>query len=210
MPVQMRPRFILQGMLNPVWTLHTLQEGLPNLKTFEPYMKAEGITEVSAFRQAKIGRTLSWDYLAETRDEWQGKLVVKGLLHPDDVLKAISLGVDAVQVSNHGGRQFNGAPAAIEALPLISEAVQKKVPVIFDSGVRSGLDIIRALALGADFVFLGRAFIYGVSAFGESGAAHVAEILLDDLKNNMINLGTSSIADIKTLSAFTGPKLQNV
>lgn len=199
MPPKITPDFVMQGILNPRWTIETLIEGIPNLKTLEPYMKQEGITEASAFRKAKIGRTLSWDYLQETRDEWQGQLVIKGLLHPDDALKALELGVDAIQVSNHGGRQFNGGPAAIEALPDMVKTINHKVPVLFDGGVRSGLDIIRALALGADFVFLGRAFIYGVAALGESGGAHVTELLIDDLKNNMINLGVSTMAEVKAL-----------
>ena len=100
-------------------------------------------------------------------------------------------------VSNHGARQFNGAPAAIDVLPSIVEKFRGKIAILFDSGVYSGLDILRAIALGADFVFLGRAFMYAVAALGDIGSDHVANILIDDLKNNMVQLGVSTIEEAK-------------
>lgn len=199
MPPRITPRFIVQGMLHPRWSFETLKAGLPSLKTMEKYANSSNMAKVSGFVGQKLGGTLSWQYLKEVRDEWHGELVVKGLLHPDDAEKSIEIGVDGIQVSNHGARQFNGTPAAIDALGPIVEQVQGRASVLFDSGVRSGLDIIRALALGADFVFLGRAFMYGVAAFGQEGGAHVTEILRADLINNMLQLGVSSIDEVKAL-----------
>ena len=118
-------------------------------------------------------------------------MVVKGVLVPQDALRLKAEGIDAAWISNHAGRQFDAAPAPIEVLPGIREAVGPEYPLIFDSGVSGGLDIMRALALGADFVMLGRAFHYGLAAFGAKGAAHVVHILREDLKANMGQLGIS-------------------
>ena len=199
MPPRLTPHFIVQGILHPQWSLETLKMGLPSLRTMEKYADSKEMAGLASFVRKKIGGTLSWDYLKEVREQWQGDLVIKGLLHPADAEKAIEIGVEGIQVSNHGGRQFNGAPAAIEALAPMVEQVDGRVPVLFDSGVRSGLDIVRALALGADFVFLGRAFMYGVAAFGNEGGNHVAEILRADLINNMLQLGVSTIEEVKAL-----------
>ena len=153
--------------------------------------------ELSDFVNQNICGTFSWEYLREVRDQWDGPLVLKGILHPDDVERAIQVGVDGVIVSNHGARQFNGAPAAIDVLPSIADQFREKIVILYDSGVYSGLDILRAIALGADFVFLGRAFMYAVAALGDKGGNHVTNILIDDLKNNMIQMGTSTIEDVK-------------
>jgi L-lactate dehydrogenase (cytochrome) len=113
------------------------------------------------------------------------------------------MGYEGIMVSNHGGRQFDGAPAAISVLPTIAAAVGDRAKILFDSGVRGGLDIVRALALGADFVLLGRAFMYGVSALGGRGGDHVAQILLADLQNNMIQLGCKTIPELRECEIVT-------
>ena len=121
-------------------------------------------------------------------------------MHPDDAVRLVDeVGVDGIQVSNHGGRQLDGAAASIDILPVIAEKVGDRTTIVFDSGVRNGLDIIRALALGADFVMLGRAFITAVAAFGDDGGNHVAEILMAEMKNDMLNLGVRTIAEVKSL-----------
>ncbi len=199
MPPAITPYFIWQALTHPAWMMATLRNGLPRLRTIEKYAGVGSIGDTSGFVGRNLGGTLSWDYLKKVREAWKGPLVLKGLLHPADAEKAVAIGVDGIGVSNHGGRQFDGAPAAIEALPGIVDVVNGRSRILFDSGIRSGLDIIRALALGADFVLLRRAFIFGVAAFGESGGAHAAEILLADLKSNMAQLGVTTIDEIKQL-----------
>ena len=164
----------------------------------EKYAKSTRMATTASFVEERIGGTLCWDYLKEVRDEWQGPLVAKGIQDPADAEIAVQIGIDAIQVSNHGARQLDAIPAAIDLLPAIADQVQGRTKILFDSGIRSGLDIVRALALGADFVFLGRAFIYGVAALAEYGGDHTVEILREDLKNNMAQLGCATLAEIAT------------
>jgi len=196
MPPRITPRFVCEALCHPQWTFHTLKAGLPKLRIMEKYARSANMATTAAFVGRQIGGTLSWDYLREVRDEWQGPLVAKGIHHPQDAEIAIEVGIDGIQVSNHGARQFDGVPAAIDLLPPIVRQVNGRAPILFDSGVRTGLDILRALALGADFVFLGRAFIYGVAALGCYGGDHVVEILLEDLKNNMVQMGCATLGEI--------------
>lgn len=197
-PPKITPRFIWQGITHPAWTWGTLKNGLPKLRTVATYSEFQTMMSVGEFVEGQLGGNLSWEYCRQIRDEWQGPILVKGLLHPRDAETAVEIGMDGVVVSNHGARQFDGAPSAIKALPEIVAAVKGKTSILMDSGVRSGLDILKALSLGADFVFLGRAFIYGVAALGKNGAEHVIEILSGDLKNNMSQLG---IEDLDQLSS---------
>ena len=197
MPPKITPKMIWEGITHPAWSLATLQNGIPSLKTVEHYTNNNSLKFVSGFVGNRLGGTLSWDYCTEIKKLWDGPVVIKGILNPKDAIQAIEAGMDGIWVSNHGARQFNGAATAIEALPAITEAVNSKVPIIFDSGVRNGLDIMRALYLGADFVFAGRPFFYGVAALGKYGGDHVANIFIEDLKNNMVQLGAAAIGEIR-------------
>ncbi len=199
MPPKITPQFIWQGITHPVWSYYTLKRGLPNLRMIADYSEFGDMMSVGKFSRDRLGGNLSWEICQELREEWKGTILLKGILHPEDALKAIHIGFDGIVVSNHGGRQFDGAPASIEVLPSIVEAVNGKTAILFDSGVRSGLDILRALKLGADFVLLGRAFMYGIAALGKYGGDHVVEILSDQLKNNMVQLGVESINALKSL-----------
>ncbi len=193
MPPKITPAMIWQSLTHPAWTIQTLQHGLPKLRTIAAYAEQKDMKFVSGFVGNRLGGTLSWDYCKAIREQWVGPVVLKGVLHPSDAEKAVAIGLDGVVVSNHGGRQFDGAPAAIDALPAIVQSVGTKTNILFDSGVRTGLDIMRALSLGADFVLLGRAFVYGVAALGRYGGDHVVEILMDDLQNNMVQLGVEKL-----------------
>ena len=198
-PPRITPRFVWEALLHPTWTVQTLRAGLPNLETIKRYADSASMRDVVEFSAQHLGWGVSWDYLAEVRDRWDGPLVLKGILHPDEAERAVQVGVDGVQVSNHGGRQLDAVPAAIDLLPAIVQRVNGSASIIFDSGVRSGLDIARAIALGADFVMLGRAFMYGVAALGAKGADHVVEILLEDLHNSMVQLGCSTLMELRGL-----------
>lgn len=202
-PPKITPKLIWDGLTHPVWGLQTLKRGLPRLRTIEHYTQTTDMKFTSGFVGNRLGGTLDWDYCAQVKESWDGPVVLKGVLHPDDAKKAISVGLDGVYVSNHGGRQFDGAIPAITALPAIADTVKGQVPILFDSGVRTGLDVMKALYLGADFVLAGRPFVCGVAALGNYGGDHVANILIDDLKNNMVQLG------VKNLEAIRGAAIHN-
>jgi len=203
MPPKITPGFIWQGITHPRWSLGTLNAGLPRLRTVESYSNTSDLKKTANFVRFNFRGDLTWEYVEAVRAEWDGPVVLKGVLHPEDAQRALDAGMDGVGVSNHGGRQFNGVIPAIEALPQVVDQVGGKMAVIFDSGIRSGLDILRALSLGADFVLLGRPFLYGVGALGKYGAALVTEILKDDLKNNMVQLGVEQLEAIKTMKTFS-------
>ncbi|MEM6803757.1 MAG: alpha-hydroxy acid oxidase [Bacteroidota bacterium] len=199
-PPKITPRFIWQGITHPAWSLATVMNGLPRLRTVEAYANSKDMAVVVEFVRFKFRGDLNWEYVEAVREKWKGPMVLKGLLHPEDAKKAVQIGVDAIGVSNHGGRQFDGAPAPIDILPEMVAAVGGKIKVIYDSGVRSGLDMLRAFALGADFVLCGRAYMYGVAALGKYGGEHTTAILKDDLKNNMAQLGISHISEARDIS----------
>lgn len=195
-PPKTNLRTFLHAALRPSWSLTTLATGIPRFRGLEKYVGSANLSDAAEFIGRQLG-SVSWDYLAAVRDEWDGPLLVKGLMDPDQAMRAVEgLGYDGVVVSNHGGRQFDGAPGSLDALPGIARALNGKGSVVFDSGVRTGLDVMRALALGADFVLLGRAFIYGVAALGERGGDHVVDILAEDLHSNMVNLGCESFEEL--------------
>ena len=204
-PPKITPQFIWQGITHPAWSIATVLNGLPRLRTVEAYSNSKDLAVVEEFVRFKFRGDLDWEYVKAVRDRWEGPMVLKGLLHPEDAKQAVSIGVDGIGVSNHGGRQFDGAPSPIDILPEMVEAVEGKVKVIYDSGIRSGLDMIRAFALGADFVLCGRAYMYGVAALGKYGGEHTTSILMDDLKNNMAQLGIERIEecrDIKVIKEY--------
>ncbi len=144
---------------------------------------------------ANAGR-IDWNFLDRLRQRWRGKLIVKGVLSDQDAVRIRDADVDAIYVSNHGGRQLDSAPAAIQMLPVIREAVGSDYTVIFDSGVRNGEAVIKALALGADYVMLGRPLLYGIGAAGEAGLAGVIELLIGQIDTTLAQIGIPDINSI--------------
>ena len=201
-PPKLTTKFLWDGITSPAWTRQVIKHGLPKLKTVIQYADSKAATKVFEQLRAGFGGTLSWDYLKELRDEWPGKLIIKGLTHPEDAIQSADIGVDAIIVSNHGGRQFDAVPPAITLLPLIKEAVGSRTCVMFDSGIRSGLDIIKAYQLGAEYVFLGRGFLSAVAALGDQGGNHLCELLKADLVANMHQLGLQNINQLSELKQF--------
>jgi len=187
---------LLRVAARPRWALATLRYGKPRFRLLEKYAESGDLKEVSSFLGRQLNDVLNLDYMKFMRDKWKGKIVVKGILHDVDARALVEAGVDGIVVSNHGGRQFDAAPAAIDVLPAIVKAVDGKCAVLYDSGIRTGLDILRAMALGADFVLLGRAFLYGIAALGEEGGDHVANILKEDMANNLKQLGVRHLGEL--------------
>lgn len=191
---------LLQILARPQWTLATARRGGPSLRIIEKYVRDSSITSILEFVRDQQMGAADEDHLKRLRDLWQGPFVVKGILDPESAAKCIAMGADGVIVSNHGARQLDAAPAAIDVLPQISAEIGGAAAVLYDSGIRTGLDVARALARGADLVLAGRAFMYGVCVGGENGAGAVADLLIDDLSNNMMQIGARDIDGIADYS----------
>lgn len=188
-PPKLTPSMLWQIAQCPTWALGTLRQGQPRLRLMEAYLKLDGNAPSTAHPGYLLRAAPDWEYVQAVRALWDGPLVIKGVMEPQDALRLRDAGADAIWVSNHGGRQFDGAPAALHALQRIRAALGPDMPLIFDGGVESGLDVLRALALGADFTMLGRGWHYALGALGPQGAPHLAQILRDDLVSNLIQIG---------------------
>lgn len=195
-PPKLTPRLMAQVAMRPAWALATARTGMPRMKLIDDY--AGQMTGMSSTAHAGylLRTSPDWDYVQWLRDHWEGSFVVKGVLRSEDAKRLEKLGADALWLSNHAGRQFDAASAPIEVLPHIREATS--VPLIVDSGFETGLDVLRALSVGADFVMMGRGFHYALAALGVQGPAHLVDILKQDLTANMGQLG---LADLNNLSA---------
>ena len=159
-----------------------------------------GIMSQGAFVARSLDFGFDWKMLAEFRARWKRKLIVKGIVHPEDAARAAGAGADAIVVSNHGGRQLDGDTSTIAALPRVVEAVAArhadKVDVLFDSGIRRGMDVVKALALGAKGCLVGRAFLYGLAAAGEKGVAQALAILREEIDNTLAHVGVMDLREI--------------
>jgi L-lactate dehydrogenase (cytochrome) len=144
-----------------------------------------------------MGGVFSWEEVARYRDRWKGPMLVKGILHPADAEKAVSLGLEGIWVSNHGGRQIEALTPSIDVLPAIVAAVGRKATVVLDSGIRSGQDVMRALALGANAAFAGKSFLWAVGALGEAGPGHLIDLYVDELRSSLGQIGARSLAEAR-------------
>ncbi|QDT68744.1 L-lactate dehydrogenase [cytochrome] [Planctomycetes bacterium MalM25] len=197
MPPKMTLANILQILGSPTWALKTLVAGKPNFETLRPYMpKGLNLKQLGAFMDKTFSGRLNAERIKPIRDMWPGKLVLKGVASLADARMACDLGLDGIIVSNHGGRQLDAGQSSIKTLGTISAEVGDRITVMMDSGIRSGPDIARTLASGADFTFLGRAFMYGVAALGQRGGDHTITILQRQLQQVLEQLCCERIGDL--------------
>ncbi len=188
-PPRLTPGMLAQIARCPAWALATARSGRPRLRLMESYATAGGPADSTAHVGYLLRAAPDWDYLRAVRADWAGPMVIKGVMEPEDAARLKAEGVDGVWVSNHGGRQFDGAPASLAVLPAIRTAVGPGYPLLVDGDIETGLDILRACALGADFAMLGRGWHYALGALGQGGPAHLAHLLQADLVANMVQMG---------------------
>jgi len=191
-------RRVLQALLHPRWAWDVGVSGRPhdlgNISAFRG--SATGLADYIGWLGANFDPGIAWQDLQWIRDEWPGKLVIKGILDPEDARDALAFGADGIVVSNHGGRQLDGAPSSARALPAIADEVKGKMTIFADGGVRTGTDVYRMLALGADGVLLGRAFIYALAVHGQPGVERLLAIMEKELRTTMVLTGVQSLSEI--------------
>lgn len=198
MPPHMSVQNILQILSKPKWALQTLAHGTPEFATLKPYIpKGLNMKKLGQFMDKTFSGRLNKEKISAIRDQWKGKLVLKGVASEADAEMAVQLGLDGIIVSNHGGRQIDAGESAIHSLLPIEKKYKNKIKVMMDSGIRSGPDIARALASGAEFTFLGRSFMYGVAALGKAGGDHTVAILKTQLKQVMNQIGCDTTSDLE-------------
>lgn len=190
----------LQSAMSPAWAWDVGVMGRPHtLGNIAPVLgENAGIDEFWAWLNQNFDASVTWKTLEMIRENWQGKLIIKGILDPEDAREAAKLGADAVIVSNHGGRQLDGALSSIKALPAIAQAVQGDLKILLDSGIRSGLDVVRSIALGADAVMIGRPWVYGLAARKKQGVLDVLSILENEMRVSMALAGCTNLAAVNT------------
>jgi (S)-mandelate dehydrogenase len=204
-PRQLSLRNKLDVLRHPRWIRQALwPHGMPSMANLDRYLPADQRNAAGAahFIGEKMEKQLSWDFLARLRERWPHRLVLKGVMHPQDAEQAVKLGLDGIVVTNHGGRQLDGVPATLDCLPAIADVAKGKLSILLDSGIRRGTDILKACAMGADAVLLGRATLYGVAVGGQAGAGHALDLLTNELRLALTLLGQP---DLNQLSASRKP-----
>jgi heme/flavin dehydrogenase (mycofactocin system) len=200
-------RFAPQVARRPAWLLAFLRNGgippltVPNLAP----PGGEAPTFFGAYGEWMGTPLPTWSDIAWMREEWGGPFLVKGVMHPDDARQAVAIGADAISVSNHGGNNLDGTPAAIRALPAVVDAVGDEIEVLLDGGIRRGSDVVKALALGARAVLIGRAYLWGLAANGETGVHNVLEILRSGIQETLAGLGRRSIHELSPADLVIPP-----
>jgi L-lactate dehydrogenase (cytochrome) len=196
MPPKMNITNILQAFGRPHWSLQTLKHGIPNFANLLPYMpKNLDLKQLGKFMDQTFSGRLNEEKIKPIRDMWKGKLVLKGVASEYDAEQAIKLGLDGIIVSNHGGRQLDAGQSTIKPLGTLAEKYGDQIEIMMDSGVRSGPDVARAMATGAKFTFMGRSFMYGVSALGNKGGDHTISLLKTELQQVMEQLCCEKTSD---------------
>ncbi len=194
-------RMLAAIVSSPAYLKSLWKHGQPRFGNLKPYAgDTADVNEIAAFVRREMAGAFTWEEIGRYRERWKAPLVVKGILHPADAERCVSLGVDGIIVSNHGGRQVEGLPAAADVLPAIARAVGGRTTVMVDSGIRSGLDVVRAVALGADAAFAGKAFLWGLGALGAEGPLHVVDLMIDEMKAAFGQIGASRPAQARSVT----------
>ena len=197
MPPKMNLNNFFQIFSKPHWAVETIKYGQPSFETLKPYMpKGLNLKQLGGFMNQTFDGRLNEEKIKKIRDNWKGKLVLKGVSSEFDVKQSIRLGIDGIIISNHGGRQLDAGPSSIKVLEKIAPKYGDKIEIMMDSGIRSGADISRTLATGAKFTFLGRSFMYGVCALGKKGGDQTIHILKTELNQIMEQLCCEKISDL--------------
>ncbi|WP_405609452.1 alpha-hydroxy-acid oxidizing protein [Polaribacter sp. Asnod1-A03] len=197
MPPSMSLKTIIEVLKKPDWAIKTLIHGQPAFKTLEPYMpKGLNMKKLGEFMDVTFSGRLNEDRIASIRDQWKGKLVIKGVVNKMDAEKAIKLGVDGLIVSNHGGRQLDAGQSSIVPMTHLSKKYKDDIKIMVDSGLRGGPDIARAMANGAEFTFMGRSFMYGVGALGREGGNHTISLMKREFQQVMEQLCCERVKDL--------------
>jgi isopentenyl diphosphate isomerase/L-lactate dehydrogenase-like FMN-dependent dehydrogenase len=195
LPLRLPLPIIVEALRHPAWLREYLAGGMPMMQSWHDYAP-EGATaaQVAAFFRSQSPSIQDWRSIARMRERWRGRFVLKGIQHPDDATRAIDAGVDGIVVSNHGGKSFDSLPSPLATLPGIRLAVRHRIPVMMDSGIRRGSEILIAKALGADFVFVGRATLYGAVAGGRVGVDRAIAILKQEIDMSLAMIGAQCVA----------------
>ena len=197
-PFRLTAGHLVDMALHPAWTLAWARRPRPGFANFTPYAR----TDADLARLLAMRNAVTWADLAALRRGWPGRILVKGVLAVEDARRCVAEGVDGIVVSNHGGRQFDPAPASIDVLPGIAEAVAGRCAVVLDSGIRSGADVLRALARGADLCLAGRAFYWTVAALGPAGAEHAMRLFRSEIRTALVQAGIAAAGDRAALAAL--------
>ncbi len=191
LPFKITPKIAWEALTHPQWTIETLKNGSPEFVNVAKY-KTDSDMPLAAFISHFMVSGVSKERIAQIRKLWDGPLILKGVQNTQNALDAIALGVDGIIVSNHGGRQLDAAPSSLDSLKQLPDEVHQKLTVMLDSGVRTGLDVVRAKALGAQMMFSGRSFFWGMAALGQDGADQVINIFRDEITRSLQQLGCHS------------------
>jgi L-lactate dehydrogenase (cytochrome) len=205
-------RMIIDMLGSPGWLAALLRHGHPKFANLRAYAgDAAGTNEVIRFTRRELGGAFTWGEIARYREVWRGPLVLKGILHPQDAARAVSMGIEGIWVSNHGGRQIEALPPSIDVLPAIVAEAGQRATILMDSGIRSGTDVIRAIALGAQATFAGKAFLWSLGALGSAGPAHAIDLFIAEARAALGQIGVLSLAQARSAAvrhpgAFVFPR----